>query len=309
MAIEESSFDYNDTQSNGSSKIPPVAIVLLVLVACLIGATIYLYLDLRSAKAELAQRLQTHEEQLAQLEGNVNRASRQVDTQVSEIKGVIESAEKELAAKTQSVEQKVIGRTQTLAKELEATQSRHQAALSEVGGELQQLKQTASKTEGAVGSLAGEVGVVKQDVDKTRQELEKTIAELKTVRGDLGVQSGLIATNANELQALRQLGEKNYYEFDLTKTKQPQRVGSISIKLKGADQKRNKFTIELWADDRRVEKKDKTLLEPVQFYVQGSRIPYELVVNKLEKNRIIGYLATPKTEPQRAAAQTGGGSQ
>ena len=100
------------------------------------------------------------------------------------------------------------------------------------------------------------------------------------------MQSGLIATNAKEVDALRQLGEKNYFEFDLGKTKEPQRVGPISVRLRKADQKRNRFTIELWADDKRIEKKDKTLLEPVQFYVQGSRMPYELVVNKLDKDHI-----------------------
>jgi DNA repair exonuclease SbcCD ATPase subunit len=282
-----------------------VAIVLLVLVACLIGTTVYLYLDLRATKTEIAQRLQVHDEHFAQLEGNVNRASKQVDTQVSEMKGVIESAEKELAAKAHTVEQKVMGRTQTLEKQLEDAKSRHQAALTEVGGELRELKQVASKTEGAVGSLAGEVDGVKVEVGKTRQELEKTIQDLKSVQGDLGVQSGLIATNSQELDALRQLGERNYFEFNLTKTKQPQRVGSITVKLKKTDTKSNKYTIELWADDRRIEKKDKTLLEPVQFYVEGSRIPYEIVVNKLEKDRIVGYLAAPKTDQRRNTARAG----
>ena len=108
---------------------------------------------------------------------------------------------------------------------------------------------------------------------------------------------------------LRELGERNYYEFDLTKTKEPQRVGSIQIKLKRVDQKRNKFTVDIWADDKRIEKKNKTLLEPVQFYVIGSRQPYELVVNKLDKNRIVGYLATPKVKKRRpATTSTASGS-
>jgi hypothetical protein len=122
------------------------------------------------------------------------------------------------------------------------------------------------------------------------------------VKGDLGVQSGLIATNAKEVDALRQLGERNYFEFDLGKTKQPQRIGPVSIRLRGANEKRNRFTIELWADDKRIEKKDKTLLEPVQFYVQGSRMPYELVVNQLTKDHIVGYISTPKVDQRRVAA-------
>jgi hypothetical protein len=289
--------DSMDSQS--SSRIPPVAIVLLVLVACLIGTTVYLYLDLRTAKTEFATRLQAAEEQIALLEGNVNQTSRAVDSRVDEVKDLVADAEKQLAAKTQEVESKVIGRTENLKKEIEQTRTQHQAALSEVGGELSELRQ---KTDTAVGSLSGRVEGVQTEVQKNREEIERTIKELTSVKGDLGVQSGLIATNAKELNALRELGERNYFEFDLGKTKQPQRVGPVSVRLRGANEKRNRFTIELWADDKRIEKKDKTLLEPVQFYVQGSRMPYEFVVNQLSKDHIVGYLATPKVEQRRTAA-------
>jgi chromosome segregation ATPase len=287
----------------GSSRIPPIAIVLLVLVACLIGTTVYLYLDLRTAKNEFATRLQAAEEQIALLEGNVNQTTRAVDTRVDEVKGLVADAEKQLAAKTQEVESKVIGRTENLKKEIEQTRTQHQAALSEVGGELSDLRQ---KTDTAVGTLSGRVEGVQTEVTKNREEIERTIKELTSVKGDLGVQSGLIATNAKEVEALRQLGERNYFEFDLGKTKEPQRIGPISVRLRRADEKRNRFTLELWADDKRIEKKDKTLLEPVQFYVQGSRTPYELVVNQLTKDRIVGYVSTPKVEQRRAAANPKG---
>jgi hypothetical protein len=285
------------------SRIPPIAVILLILVACLIGTTVYLYLDLRTAKAEFAQKLQAHEEQIALLEGTVNQTSRAVDTRVNEVKGLLSTTEAQLAAKAREVETKVIGRTDTLKKEIEQTRSQHQAALSEVGGEITDLRQ---KTDSAVGTLSGRVEGVQTEVQKNREELERTIKELTSVKGDLGVQSGLIATNAKELNALRELGERNYFEFDLGKTKQPQRVGPISLRLRKADLKNNKFTIELWADDKRIEKKDKTLLEPVQFYVQGSRMPYELVVNKLDKDHITGYVSTPKVEQRRVAANPSG---
>jgi len=290
--------DSMDSQPS-SSRIPPIAIVLLVLVACLIGTTVYLYLDLRTAKNEFATRLQAAEEQIAKLEGNVTQTTRVVDSRVDEVKGLVADAEKQLAAKTQEVESKVIGRTENLKKEIEQSRTQHQAALSEVGGELSELRQ---KTDTAVGTLSGRVEGVQTEVQKNREEIERTIKELTSVKGDLGVQSGLIATNAKEVDALRQLGERNYFEFDLGKTKQPQRIGPVSIRLRGANVKRNRFTIELWADDKRIEKKDKTLLEPVQFYVQGSRMPYELVVNQLTKDHIVGYISTPKVEQRRAAA-------
>jgi hypothetical protein len=296
-------FDVDDEPSQG--KLSPIVIGLLVAVAVLIGSTLYLFLELKDTKGELAQRfetLQKHDEQLAQLEGTVNRASREVDTRVQEMKGIMTDAEKQIDEKAKEVEQKVMGRTQTLAKDLEQTKAQHNSALTEVGGRLSQLQEVASKTGTELGSLTGEVDTVKTDVEKNRADLEKTIKDLSSVKGDMGVQSGLIATNSTELGALRSLGERNYFEFDIQRSKDPQRVGSISVQLRKTDLKRNKFNIDLWVDDKRIEKKDKTLLEPLQFYVQGARQPYELVVNQISKNRIAGYLATPKVEQKRTAA-------
>jgi hypothetical protein len=296
-------FEAEEESSQG--KLSPIVIGLLVAVAVLIGSTLYLFLELKDTKTEMATSfalLQQHDEKLAQMEGTVSRASRDVDTRVEEMKGIMTDAEKQIDEKAKEVEQRVLGRTQTIAKDLEQTKAQQQTALTEVGGKLQELEQVASKTGTELGSLSGEVDVVKSDVEKNRLELEKTIKELTSVRGDLGVQSGLIATNAGELNVLRQLGERNYYEFDIQRAKNPQRVGSISVRLRKTDEKRNKYNIDVWVDDKLIEKKDKTLLEPVQFYVQGSRQPYEFVVNQISKNRIVGYLSTPKVEQRRTTA-------
>jgi uncharacterized coiled-coil protein SlyX len=296
---------FDPDSSSGRPAGAPVIIGLLVVVACLIGATVYLYLELQDTRSQLEPHiamLQVHEEKLAQLEGSVTRTSREISSSVQKVEGLVDSAEKELAVKANQVEQRVLGRTEKISKDLELTKAQQQARFQEVGGTLQELKTTTQQTGSELGSLTGKVGTVEEEVTKNRQELEKTIAELKTVRGDLGVQSGLIATNGTELAALRELGERNYFEFDIQKAKQPSRVGPVTIRLRKADQKRNKYNIELWADDKRIEKKDKTLLEPVQFYVMGSRQPYELVVNQVDKDRIVGYLATPKVEQARRAA-------
>jgi len=217
----------------------------------------------------------------------------------------VDSAEKELSAKTSQVEKRAMGRAARLSEAIEETQAQQQARFNEVGGSIQELRSTTQQTGNRLGSLTGKVGTVEEKVDETRQELERTIADLKTVRGDLGVQSGLIATNADELTALRELGERNYFEFDITKAKQASRVGPVTIRLRRADTKRNRFNIDLWADDKRIEKKNKTLLEPVQFYVIGSRQPCALVVNRISKDRIVGYLATPKVpQPRLSASNT-----
>jgi hypothetical protein len=147
--------------------------------------------------------------------------------------------------------------------------------------------------------VSSEVGNVRTEVASTKSELQKTIADLKSVRGDMGVQSGLIATNSTELAALRSLGDRNYFDFKLAKTKAPQRVGDVAIRLTKTDEKKNKFTITVIADDKTVEKKDKNINEPIQFYVAKARIPYEIVVNTVSKDQIAGYLATPKVQSAR----------
>ncbi len=309
MANEDEIYEdqvFEDEPSPLQSKLLPIAV--LVALAALIGLTVYLFLEVRSVKADLAAQTQLHQEQFAQIEGVVNRASREADDRAQELRGAVASAEKGLSATARKVEQRVLGRTQVLAKKLDEQKVEHQSALTQVDGKVSQLSRVTADTDSRVGSLTGTVEGVQQDVAKNRQEIEQTVRELKTVRGDLGVQSGLIATNGTELNALRELGERNYYDFDITKAKQPQRVGAIQVRLRKTDRKRNKYTIELWADDKRIEKKNKTLLEPVQFYVLGSRIPYEIVVQKVEKNRIVGYLATPKVAARRSAASSAGSS-
>lgn len=288
----------------GSERHIPRWIVLailfmLVAVAVLFSATIYMIADLRSTQARLeqaAQKVQAQEEQFAKLKdqfAKVDSTYKNAEKGIMALRQEVSSTRSEINQAARHVETQVLSKTQQIAERLTAEQ---RAAMAKVGGEVDQLRSAATDTESKLGALGGEVTGVKSEVSSTKAELQKTIAELKSVRGDLGVQSGLIATNASELTALKRLGERNYFEFDLKKTKQPQRVGSVSIKLKGTDTKRNRFTLEVIADDKLTLKKDRTINEPVQFYVAKAKIPYEIVVNQVAKDRIMGYMATPKDQ-------------
>jgi hypothetical protein len=173
-----------------------------------------------------------------------------------------------------------------------------------IAAEIDEIKTTNEQTKTALNAnsarltdVSTEVGAVKTDVASTKTDLERTIGELRRTTGDMGVMSGLIATNSHELAALKELGQRDYFEFTLTKKQKQQRIGDIMVMVKKTNPTRNKFTLELVADDKRVEKKDKTVNEPVQFYVVSkSRIPYELVVNEVKKDTVIGYLSTPKVK-------------
>lgn len=148
-----------------------------------------------------------------------------------------------------------------------------------------------------VNKLNGDVSGVKNDLEDTKSKLERAT-------GDMGVMSGLIARNHDDLEELKRKGDRNYYEFTLTKSKTPQRVGPVQISLNKTDSKRSKYTMTVLADDKSIEKKDKTAGEPVQFYVKGTArySPYEIVVFDVGRNQVTGYLSTPKSAGTATAA-------
>jgi len=171
----------------------------------------------------------------------------------------------------------------------------------QVAGDLDQLKQASSDTNSKlteistdVSNVKGDIGSVKGDVSSTETQVEQHGSDLKRVTGDMGVMSGLIATNSLQLKELRDLGERNYLEFDLKRGAASQKLGAIQLVLDRADPKRNRFTLDVLADDKRVQKRDRTINEPVQLYVSGSRQPCEIVVNEVKKDEVVGYLAVPK---------------
>jgi hypothetical protein len=148
-----------------------------------------------------------------------------------------------------------------------------------------------------VNKLSGDVTGVKNDLDETKGKLERT-------SGDMGVMSGLIARNHDDLEDLKRRGDRNYFEFTIQRAKTPQHVGPVAIALNKTDSKKSKYTITVLADDKSIEKKDRTAGEPVQFYVKGTgrMSPYEIVVFDVNKNTITGYLSTPKGAGAATAA-------
>lgn len=141
-----------------------------------------------------------------------------------------------------------------------------------------------------VNKLGTDVSGVKNDLDATKSKLERAT-------GDMGVMSGLIARNHDDVEELKRKGDRNYFEFTIQKSKNPQHVGPVQVSLNKTDPKRSKYTVTVLADDKSIEKRDRTAGEPVQFYVKGTArySPYELVVFDVGKNQITGYLSTPKS--------------
>lgn len=182
-----------------------------------------------------------------------------------------------------------------------ALAQRQEQAASQIASVQQDTASKLGAINGQITGVKGDVTTNKSSIEKTQADLDATKAQLKSAMGDLGVQSGLIATTRDQLDALERQGQRSFFEFKLTKTKQPVRVGPISLQLKKVDVKHGKYTVDVYADDARIEKKDKTLNEPVQFLVGSKRALNELVVYQMAKNTIIGYVSAPKY-PGAAAA-------
>ena len=145
-----------------------------------------------------------------------------------------------------------------------------------------------------VQALGTDVNGVKSDLDTTKGNLEQ-------LRGEHGE---LIARNHEELEQLKRMGERYYYEFTLTSKGQKEHVGSMQVELRSASAKKHQYTVELYVDDMRLEKKNKAINEPIYFYAGGSRQPLELVVNTVADKKIAGYLSVPKAGATSAKATT-----
>lgn len=265
------------------------AFVAAVLVACLaaIGALVWCY--------ALQNHLSATEQKLAAADKRNAGLAEQLESTNARISAATETLSQSVGATQRQIEQRA-----------QAIMSAQKLQTAETQRLVQQQQATEKKigaVSNDVASVRTDVGGVKTDVAATRTDLETAKSQLQRVIGDAGVMSGLIATNHTELEELKHKGDRNYYEFTLQKGGQPTLLSSIKLQLKKVDQKHSRFTLNVSADDRNIEKKDKNLDEPVQFYTGKSPVLYEIVVNNIEKNRVSGYLSTPKGVAQTASAQ------
>jgi hypothetical protein len=207
------------------------------------------------------------------------------NSRIADLKGQLDVTSQKLG-----LTQDELAQARSLAQTIKKDQQKSDAKLrSEIAG-------VQADTSTKIGEVTTELSGTKSEADATKADLEVTKTKLQSTVGDLGVQSGLIARNHDEVEELKRRGERDIFEFDLTKSNAgPQHVGPIQVQLKKVDTKHYRYTVNVVADDKTIEKKDKTVGEPIQFYVKGARAPYEIVVFDLSKDQAKGYLSTPKS--------------
>lgn len=162
---------------------------------------------------------------------------------------------------------------------------------------------TTVKTELATKASTDDVKAVSGEVTGVRTDLDTTKKDVQMARSELGT---LIAKNHDEISELRRMGERDYIEFTIVKKNTPTKVGNVTVELRGTNPKRNQFNIALVVEDKRTEQRNKSINEPIFFYLHGSHQPLELVVNQVDKNKVSGYLSVPKANSQSASGSNGG---
>jgi DNA repair exonuclease SbcCD ATPase subunit len=246
--------------------------ILTILAIVFVAVSAYAHYAMHSRIEKLTKDLSASQAQVAELKDRMQTAEATEET----IAHQVGMTKKELAERTSQL------------------QAQQRASLSRLEKE---QKEQITQVSGDIAGVKTDVGGVKTDVASTKADLEATKAKLQSTIGDLGMQSGLIAHTRDDLEVLKHKGDRNYYEFTLLKGAKPQPVSTVSLQLKKADPKRGKFTMNVTADDKTIEKKDRTVSEPIQFYSGREHLLFELVVWNVDKNKATGYLSTPKGAP------------
>jgi len=246
-----------------------ILIVLAVLVVAGFGYAHYITHD---QLGKISDQLAASQAQVKELQARIQNAEAQEET---------------LAQQAGMTKKELIQRTAQLQAQQKAAETRLE----------KEQKERISQVSGDIAGVKTDVGGVKTDVASTKADLEATKAKLQSTMGDLGVQSGLIANTRDDLEVLKHKGDRNYYEFTLVKGAKPQTVATVSLQLKKSDSKKGKFTLNVTADDKTIEKKDRNISEPIQFYSGREHLLFELVVWSVDKNKATGYLSTPKNAP------------
>ena len=278
--------DYENAPRTYSGAL--LAVIGVALVAAIAGLVWAFVLNGRISRQEIA--LSTENQQSAKLAADLRETDARLRVATDELTHSLGLTQKQLDRRAQAI----------IRREDAEANARKQLAAAQ-----QQTAQQVNAVSSEVSNVKTDVGGVKTDVAKTKSDLAKAVNELQSMRGDLTGQNTLIARNHKELVELEHRGDRHYYEFTLDRhRKKP--VGTISLELRKADPKHSRFTLYIFADDRRYEKKNRNVNEPLQFYSGKKPALYEIVVNKIEsKKRVSGYLSTPRNAPVPASAPTG----
>jgi DNA anti-recombination protein RmuC len=265
----------NVPRSYSGALLAAIAVALLAAIGGLIWSYT-LNTKLTNQQSELVEAKQKN----VKLDADLRETNARLEVATDELKTSLGLTQKQLDTRAAEISQREVADAQRLS----TAQKQTAAQVTAVSGQVSDVKT--------------DVGGVKTDVAKTQSDLATAVSQLQSMKGDLSSTNSVIARNHDELVLLEHKGDRNFYEFTLTKG-QKKPVGTVSLELKKADSKKSKFTLVVYSDDKQYEKKDRNLNEPLQFYSGKEPMLFEIVVNSVgtKNSTITGYMSTPKTAP------------
>ena len=255
--------------------------LLMVSAILIVAAAGYAYYTTHETVRNLSDQLAISQAQVKELQNRMQTAEAQEET---------------LARQAGLTKKELVQRSAEILAQQKAAENRLE----------QEQKAQISAVTGDIAGVKTDVGGVKTDVASTKSDLEATKAKLQSTIGDLGMQSGLIANTRSDLEVLKHKGDRNYYEFTLMRGAKPQPVSTVSLQLRKSDAKKGKFTLNVTSDDKTIEKKDRNVSEPIQFYSGRDHLLFEVVIWTVDKNKATGYLSAPKSAPVPVTASSTG---
>jgi len=275
-----------EPESSGSSG--KFVLIFLVLAALAVGEIYAIHKTNSMRDALEAQQTQTGKQLRAEFQNQLAGRLRAIENanaqQMDELQDELDAASKRLGATGGELKH-----ARAMVAQLQNEQRKQDEQLQA------ELAQKADQQQ--MGALNQDVSAQRTDLDNTKKALDSVRSDLGMARSEMGT---LIARNHDDIEQLRKLGERDYFEFTAER-KNPVHVAGVSLTLTKTNVKRHRFNLDLLADDVQVEKKDRTINEPIFFYVSGSKRPYELVVNEVKTDQVKGYLSTPKGAKEVAA--------
>jgi hypothetical protein len=269
------------TPSFGTPRwIPILFVVLFLLGGYLVYAGIH-------ARHGLTTQLSQSNSRITNLSASLGKSNSQIDDLKAEL---------DLTSQKLGLTQEQLAQARKTASVLRREQVQASQKLQ------QQIGQVQQQTQASMTQISSDLGGTKTDLAATKAALNETNSRLESTVGDMGVMSGKVAHNQSQLDQLIRLGERNYYKFDLRRAKFPTRIGPVMVQLTHVDTKHWRYNMYVTVDDKRIEKKDKTLYEPIQFYTNQAMAPMEIVVFQMNKNEAIGYLSSPKQTNEASTA-------
>lgn len=265
-------------------------IFLGIVIAALAVGNVYLISRVDRLQSETASLQSSLQEQIGGVQETSSLYENRARRELESLRQEIEEARKEAAGRAQREARR---HADQVAKNVTQQQQRQQ---EELMGGIHDARTVADQANTEVQVVRNDLLGMKAEFEETNAHLYETASLLEQTTDDVSEISGQVSDNRTQIASLRRMTERDRVRFQLTRSKQMQRVADIQLRLRDTDTKRNKFTIEILADDKKFVKKDRQVAEPVMFYMGETAQPYELVITRMDKDSVSGYLARPKVQ-------------